>query len=261
MNHQSVLPHHQAAAEIWGCGGEAYDLVSFAISDALGHAAQRLAAGPEHQVLDVATGTGWSARNAARGGALVIGVDISADLLSAAERLSIGFADRISYRLGDAEALPFSDATFDRVISTFGVMFAADQPRSASELARVCRSGGRLVIAAWVPGGAVEAFFGVISRHSKAPPPQTPPSNWGDPDYVRSLLGGSFDLRFERGVNRAYHESCEAVWDWYLNGFGPMKAVVENWMAGRWTRFVPKSMPITGATKRKSAFGSSANTC
>ena len=66
-----VLPHHQRAATTWGRGGKDYDEVSFAISDALAHAAQRLSARAEERILDVATGTGWSARNVARGGAEV----------------------------------------------------------------------------------------------------------------------------------------------------------------------------------------------
>lgn len=72
-----VLAHHQLAATMWGRGGKDYDEVSFAISDALAHAAQRLNARAGERILDVATGTGWSARNVARGGAVVTGVDIS----------------------------------------------------------------------------------------------------------------------------------------------------------------------------------------
>ena len=83
--HSTISDHHLAAAEMWGLGGSAYDDVSFAISDALAHAAQRLNAQPDQAILDVATGTGWSARNAARRGARVTAVDISAELLAAAE--------------------------------------------------------------------------------------------------------------------------------------------------------------------------------
>ena len=83
-----VLPHHQRAAAMWGRGGKAYDEVSFAISDALAHAAQRLNACAGEHILDVATGTGWSARNVSRRGAMVTGVDISPELLAAAADLS-----------------------------------------------------------------------------------------------------------------------------------------------------------------------------
>lgn len=223
----AVLPHHEDAARMWNAGGADYDLVSFAISDALAHAAQRLDARPGDRVLDVATGTGWTARNVARAGAEVMGIDIAADLLAAARTLSAGFPS-VEYRQADAERLPFPDGSFDKVISTFGVMFAADQERAASELMRVTRPGGRLVVAAWVPGGAVAEFFGVIARHSGAPPPEATPMNWGDPEAVRRLLGGGFDLEFEHGTNRAYHADADAIWDWYGRGFGPIRLLIDG---------------------------------
>jgi SAM-dependent methyltransferase len=218
-----VLDHHRAAAELWGSGGKAYDEVSFAISDALAHAAQRLNPEPGQKLLDVATGTGWTARNLARRGARVTGVDISEPLLEAARALSAEVAPRPVFELADAERLPFADASFDGVISTFGVMFAQNQEQAAAELARVCRPGGRLVVASWVPGGAVDQFFGLIAAHGDAPPPAASPLNWGEPAELERLLGAHFELAFERGENHAYHDDEEAVWAWYLRGFGPLK--------------------------------------
>ena len=223
-----VLPHHDEAAAMWNAGGVAYDLVSYAISDALAHAAQRLAAGPGDHVLDIATGTGWSARNVARSGASVVGVDIAAELLAAARKLSGAFPNKIDFQQADAEALPFADAAFDGVISTFGVMFAANQEEAAAEMVRVLRPGGRLVIASWVPGGAVETFFGIIADHAGSPPPAQSPMNWGNPDRVSELLGRRFDLKFETGTNRAYHENTDAIWDWYATGFGPVRRLIES---------------------------------
>lgn len=223
-----VLAHHQAAAAMWGRGGKHYDEVSFAISDALAHAAQRLNARPGERILDVATGTGWSARNAARAGAAVTAVDIATDLLAAASDLSAHVHPPIDFRVGDAERLSFDDGTFDGVISTFGVMFAVDQPRAAAELGRVCRPGGRLVVAAWAPDGAVANFFGVIAKHSNAPPPPASPLTWGDPAEVGKLLGKDFDLKFEPGVSNAYHGSTADIWDWYIRGFGPLRQLAES---------------------------------
>src|SRR5262249_30329384 len=157
--------HHQAAATMWGRGGKHYDDVSFAVSDALAHAAQRLNAHAGERILDVATGTGWSARNVARTGAIVIGVDISQELLAAACELSQHVRPAIEFRTGDAECLPFADGAFDGIISTFGVMFAVDQAQAATELARVCRRGGRVALTAWAPAGAVAEFFAIIARH------------------------------------------------------------------------------------------------
>ena len=99
------------------------------------------------------------------------GVDIAPDLLAAACDLSRHIKPPIEFWLANAQQLPFDDGAFDGVISTFGVMFAADQAAAAAELARVCRSGGRLVLATWAPNGAVADFFVVIAHHSDAPPP------------------------------------------------------------------------------------------
>jgi SAM-dependent methyltransferase len=225
MQNHPILDHNRAAAAAWDAGGSAYDDVSFAISDALGHAAQRLAPQPGEQVLDVATGTGWSARNAARSGAHVTAVDIAPDLLRAAERLSGHLEPKIDYGIADAEALPFDDARFDKVISTFGVMFAGDQARAARELGRVCRRGGRLCLATWTPDGSVARFLVMLGAHSKAPPPQASPLLWGDRDHLQRLLGDDFTLTFEPGVSNCYFEDSDSIWAWYLRGFGPLRAL------------------------------------
>ena len=225
---QAVLTHHHHAAAMWDRGGRHYDDVSFAISDALAHAAQRLNARPGERILDVATGTGWSARNVARTGAAVSAVDIAGALLDAARELSAHIRPPIDFRLADAEHLPFEDGTFDGIISTFGIMFAVDQTQAAAEMGRVCRSGGRIALATWVPGGSVEEFFGLLGRYSDAPPPASSPLTWGDPGQVEMLLGRDFDLIFERGFNNAYHGSTQDIWDWYARGFGPLRQLAES---------------------------------
>lgn len=217
-----------AAAAMWDAGGRHYDHVSYAISDALAHAAQRLDARAGEHVLDIATGTGWSARNVARGGARVAAVDIAPALLDAARALSAHVVPPIAYHHGNAEALPFDDGAFDAVISTFGVMFAADHRAAAGEMARVCRPGGRLALAVWTPDGAVARFFAVIAAHSNAPAPAVSPLAWGDRDHLEALLADDFALTFEPGVNRAYHADCEAIWAWYLAGFGPLRALHDS---------------------------------
>ena len=224
----SVHEHNRAAARMWSLGGCDYDSVSFRISDALGHAAQRLAPRADEAILDVATGTGWSARNVAAAGARVVGVDIADGLLAAARALSTHATPAIDFRLADAERLPFGDGAFDAVISTFGVMFAGDQAQAANELARVCRPGGRLVLATWAPDGAVAAFFGVLGRHDPAPPPAASPLAWGDREHVTRLLGHAFDLGFEAGTSTAYHADTAEIWDWYVRGFGPLRQLVER---------------------------------
>jgi SAM-dependent methyltransferase len=225
---QSILAHNEAAARMWGEGGRAYNEISFGISDALAHAVQRLHPKPGQKILDIATGTGWSARNAAAMGAEVTGVDISAGLLQAAEDLSAHVRPSITYRLADAERLPFADACFDGVISTFGVMFAADQAKAAAEVGRVCKPGGRLSLATWVPGGAVAEFFGIVASHAKSPPPEASPLVWGDPDQVQRLLAHDFELKFERGTNNAYYEDADDIWEWFARGFGPVRELLSR---------------------------------
>lgn len=223
-----VLAHHLAAASVWGQGGTLYDDISFGLSDALGHAAQRLDARADEQILDVATGTGWSARNVARTGARVTAVDISAELLSAADDLSAHIRPSITFQLGDAEALPFPDGSFDGVISTFGVIFAQNQQQAAKELGRVCRKGGRLSLATWAPDGSVQKFLAIIAKHSDAPPPRVSPLAWGDRRHIEELLGRDFELKLERGVNNAYHPDTDHIWERYARGFGPMRQLIDS---------------------------------
>jgi len=224
----AALPHNAQSAATWTLGGRDYDWISFGVSDALAHGAQRLAPGSGERILDVATGTGWSARNMALAGARTTGVDIAPDLLEAAGELSAHLKPPIEYLEADAEALPFEDGRFDAVISTFGVMFAADHAAAARELARVCKPGGRLALIVWAPEGAVQEFLGIIGKYTPNPPPEPSPLAWGEPDHARALLGDDFDLTFEPGVNNHYLGGVEAAWNWYAAGFGPMKALIES---------------------------------
>ncbi|MGB8423682.1 class I SAM-dependent methyltransferase, partial [Paraburkholderia sp.] len=123
----------------------------------------------DERVLDVAAGNGNASLAAARRGCRVISTDYVAALLdrgaerARAERLNIAF------QAADAEALPFADASFDVVLSTFGVMFTPDQPRAAAEMLRVCRPGGRIGLANWTPDGFIGQLFKTLGRH--LPPP------------------------------------------------------------------------------------------
>ena len=159
----------------------------------------RLAPEPGARVLDVACGTGNLAVPAARAGAAVTGVDIAANLLeqararAAAEGLSIRFDE------GDAEALPYADASFDEVVTMFGAMFAPRPELAAAELVRVCRPGGRIAMANWTPEGFIGQMFRVTGRHVPPPPGVPSPLQWGDEGTVRGRLReGIADLRLTR---------------------------------------------------------------
>ncbi|WP_166268903.1 class I SAM-dependent methyltransferase [Marinobacter caseinilyticus] len=224
---EAIHAHHRPVAETWGSGGEAYDRISFYISDALSHAAQRLNAQPGERVLDVATGTGWTARNVAAYGAQVTAVDIAQPLLTAAEALSRHVRPSIDFQLADAEQLPFENRRFDRVISTFGAMFAANHHAVARELGRVCKPGGRLVMSTWASEGAVKDFFAVIGQFSDAPVPQPSPLAWGDPTHVGALLGDDFELTIEAGTNHSYNDNVADIWAAYRRGFGPIRQLAQ----------------------------------
>jgi ubiquinone/menaquinone biosynthesis C-methylase UbiE len=145
--------------------------------------------GWDERVLDVAAGNGNATLAAARRGCRVTSTDYVPALLDrAAERARAERLD-VTFQAADAEALPFPDASFDAVVSTFGVMFAPDQERAASELVRVCRPGGRIGLASWTPSGLVGRMFKVLGRHLPPPAGLRPPSLWGVETHLHALFG------------------------------------------------------------------------
>jgi ubiquinone/menaquinone biosynthesis C-methylase UbiE len=224
-----VMEHNLKAAAMWSQGGRAYDTISSGISEGIRHGVMRLAPEAGQDVLDIATGTGWTARQVAKMGAKVTGVDIADGLLSAARELATEEGVSVEWRLGDAEKLPLADASFDAAISTFGIMFASNQEAALRELSRVVRPGGRIAVVAWEPGTNAAALRQVVARFMpQAPAPKTPPPspfNWGDPDWLLSALGDHFDLRHEKG--ELFHRlgSPSEAWTVYSSGFPPVQAV------------------------------------
>ncbi len=118
-----VEAHNQRPAVVWSSGGDAYDDISHQIASALEHCVRRIDPQPGERILDLATGTGWTSRLLARRGARVTGADIASDLIAAASARAKADGLEITYEIGDAEKLPYPDASFDAVVSTFGVMF------------------------------------------------------------------------------------------------------------------------------------------
>ncbi len=144
----------------------------------------------DERVLDVAAGNGNVTLAAARRGCDVTSTDYVPALLERASERARAERLGVKFQTADAEALPFEDASFDAVLSTFGVMFTPDQARAASELARVCRPGGRIGLANWTPEGFVGQMFKALGRHLPPPPPGAqPPSLWGVESHLRSLFG------------------------------------------------------------------------
>jgi SAM-dependent methyltransferase len=145
------------------------------------------------RVLDVATGSGNAALAAARRGCDVVGVDYVPALLEHARRRATAEVLDATFREGDAEALPFEDGTFDVVASVYGAMFAPDQERTASELARVTRPGGRIGLVAHTPEGFIGQLFRTIARHVPPAPGLRSPVLWGTEERLRDLFGDAVD--------------------------------------------------------------------
>jgi SAM-dependent methyltransferase len=141
------------------------------------------------RVLDVATGSGNAALAAARLGCTAVGVDFVPALLDRGRRRATAEGLAVELVEGDAEALPFPNASFDAVTSVFGAMFAPDHARAAAELLRVCRPGGTIALASWMPDGFVGELFRAVAEHVPPPPGLPSPMLWGNPVYLRKLLG------------------------------------------------------------------------
>ena len=151
------------------------------------------------RLLDVACGSGNLSIPAARAGAIVTGVDIATNLLEQARARAESESLTIQFDEGDAESLPYPDATFDVVVSMFGAMFAPRPELVAAELVRVCRAGGRIAMANWTPDGFIGQMFKIGGKY--VPPPSNMPSpiKWGDEEIVRERLrDGVADLQLTR---------------------------------------------------------------
>ncbi|MDQ4129331.1 MAG: class I SAM-dependent methyltransferase [Actinomycetota bacterium] len=139
-------------------------------------------------MLDVACGAGQISVPAARAGARVTGVDIATNSIERARARAREEGLDARFDEGDAEELPYDDASFDVVASLFGAMFAPRPDRVAAELVRVCRPGGRIVMGNWTPEGFVGRMFKVIGKHVPPPPQMPSPLLWGDEATVRERL-------------------------------------------------------------------------
>ena len=145
----------------------------------------------DEKVLDVAAGNGNATLAAARRGCKVTSTDYVPALLDRCAERARAEGLVAEFLAADAEALPFADATFDCVLSTFGVMFAPDQSRAAAELIRVCRPGGRIGLANWTPAGFIGRLFKTLGRHVPPAPGTQSPALWGVESHLQTLFGGS----------------------------------------------------------------------
>lgn len=184
---------------------------------------------PGQRVLDVATGSGNAALSAARRFCEVTAVDWVSALLERGRERAASERLIISFREGDAENLPMPDGAFDAVLSTFGVMFAPDQGRAASELLRVCRHGGKIGLANWAPDGWVGELFRAMAHYASSPLGYTSPMRWGTEAGLQELFGdGLASLKITRRTFLFRYASPQHWLDLFRTYFGPTHQVFES---------------------------------
>jgi SAM-dependent methyltransferase len=188
---------------------------------------------PSLDVLDVACGTGNVALPAAAVGARVTGLDLVPSLLDAARSRPGG--EDVEWVEGDAEALPFADGSYDRVLSVFGIQFAPHHEVVAGELLRVCRPGGAIGLVNWTPEGLIGRLFKILGAYAPPPPPgASPPPLWGSEEHVRGLFPGT-SIGFSRGLNPFRFPNVEDYMTFFEERYGPTLKTKERLVAdGRW---------------------------
>jgi ubiquinone/menaquinone biosynthesis C-methylase UbiE len=218
----------QVQQQIWSRGD--FAMVGVAMQKVAEDLCEAVDVLPGQQVLDVACGAGNCAIAAARGFGDAVGLDYVPALLerarerAAAERYDIEFVE------GDAQALPFDDDSFDVVLSSFGAMFAPDQEKTARELLRVCRPGGKIGMTNWSPMGAIGGgMFRIVAEHAPPPPGVPPPTLWGTEDRLRELFGGGVsELELTQRECKFRYHSPEHWLEHFRTYFGPMVTAFER---------------------------------
>ncbi|MDN5849687.1 MAG: class I SAM-dependent methyltransferase [Nitrococcus sp.] len=174
------------------------------------------------RVLDVAAGNGNATLAAARRFAQVTSTDYVEALLAKGSARARADGLHVSFKVADAEALPFADQTFDVALSTFGVMFTPNRRKAAGEMLRVVRGGGRIGLANWTGDGFIGQLFKVIGRHVPPPDGLQPPALWGSESHIVQLFGReAADIRSER---KHYHFRYKAPAHWidvFRDYYGP----------------------------------------
>lgn len=182
-------------------------------------------------VLDVGTGTGVVALTAARAGARVTALDLTPELLEQArENARMARLDEIVWAEGDAEQLPYPDASFDVVLSQFAHMFAPRPELTVAEMRRVLKPNGRIAFATWPPEHLIGRMFAFVARNSPPPPPgAAAPPLWGNPAIIAERLGPEFEPPFfERGTMKVPALSLPHFRAFLEHSVGPIQKLVER---------------------------------
>jgi ubiquinone/menaquinone biosynthesis C-methylase UbiE len=214
-------------ATMWALGN--YPVVASDVIAALGPIvveAAGITAG--QRVHDVAAGSGNVAIPAARTGAEVVATDLTPELLEKGQHDAEAEGQTITWRVADAEALPFDDGEFDTVVSCVGVMFAPHPQVVADELVRTTRHGGTIALLSWTPEGFIGQMFATMKPYAPPPPSGAqPPPLWGHVDHVRELFGDRVENFTARQQDLVVDQFAtpEEFRDFFKANYGPTIAV------------------------------------
>lgn len=208
-----------SVADAWS--GASYERIAETFGPIHDRVVEALAIEPGMRVLDVACGTGGVALRAARACADVVGIDISSDQLAKARAAAVAEELEIQLDEGDCQQLPYADREFDAVASAFGAVFAADHARTADELGRVCRPGGRLALTAWPKDEWSEVGVRAGRTFSEE---EADAREWAVEEHVRALLGDAFELELHTGEWRIEAASGEELWELASSSMPPLRA-------------------------------------
>ena len=218
VDYAAIKTRQQAA---WSSGN--YSLIGTTLQIVGENLCEALDLRAGSRVLDVAAGNGNATLAAARRWCDVTSSDYVPALLQAGQRRAEADGYTIRFQEADAENLPFGDASFDVVMSTFGVMFTPNQEKAAAEMARVCRPGGKIGLANWTPDSFIGQLFKTIGRYIPPPAGVQPPSLWGTRARLETLFGASAAEIVT--TSRAFvfrFRSPEHWLDVFRNYYGPM---------------------------------------
>ena len=175
------------------------------------------------KVLDVAAGNGNITLAAARRWCDVVSTDYVPALLNRGRARAAADGLTITFKEADAEALPFADASFDAVVSTFGVMFTPNQDQAAAELLRVCKPGGKIGLANWTPEGFIGQMFKTLGKYLPPPAGAKSPALWGTRGRLNEMFGpGSVSLKSEPRNFMFRYRSAEHFMELFRTYYGPM---------------------------------------
>jgi len=205
------------------------------------------------RVLDVAAGNGNATLAAARRWCEVTSTDYVSSLLESGRARALAEGHTIRFQEADAENLPFPDASFDAVLSTFGVMFTPNQDKAASELARVCKPGGRIGLANWTPESFIGQLFKTIGQYVPPAPGVKSPALWGTKTRLEELFGQTAQEIRTTQREFVFRYRSPAHWiEVFRTYYGPMNKTFGALDAGKQAAFTEDLLTLMGSRNRSS---------